>query len=132
MSNKIVIVGNDYIDKEYIKSLLKEIYIVYGDDVERLYEKYNKSISLSMIQTIYNIIRDYDKCIDYIDKYLEIHKLYTSISEMDMINALNLTKVKNINYLAEYFNEVLLDLNYKEYVPNSKKWRIENKNKFHK
>jgi hypothetical protein len=39
MSNKILVVGNDYINKEYIKSLLKEIYIMYEDDIERLYNK---------------------------------------------------------------------------------------------
>ena len=116
MNNKILIVDNDY----------------YEDNIERLYEKYNKGISLGTIQTIYNIIRDYDKCIKYIDTWLEIHKLYTSISEMDMVNALNLTKVSGVNYLEEYYNQVLFDLEYKEPLPNSKRWKIENKNKFHK
>lgn len=118
MNNKILIVGNDYIN--------------YEDNIKRLYEKYNKGISLDTIQTIYNIIRDYDKCIEYIDTWLEIHKLYTSISEMDMVNALNLTKASGINYLEKYYNKVLFDLEYKEPVPNSKRWKIENKNKFHK
>ena len=51
---------------------------------------------------------------------------------MDMVNALNLTKVSGVNYLEEYYNQVLFDLEYKEPVPNSKRWKIENKNKFHK
>lgn len=132
MNNKILIVGNDYINKEYIKSLLKEIYIIYTNDVERLYEKYNKTISITTIQSIYNILRYYNECVEYIDNWLDIHKFYTSISEIDMIGALKLAKASSPNYLAESLSEVLFDLEYKKPVPNSKRWKIENKNKFHK
>lgn len=107
----------------------------YEDDINLLFNKYNKGISFSTIYTIYHIVPDYDKCVEYIDNWLEIHKFYCCVSERDMVAALRLARSSMVDAKIKEIiknTETIFESTKQEVIPNSKRWKMQNKNKFHK